>query len=162
MTGISLNVNRQKLIDQLTAKRTEIVEDYAKQREHLQGLLDALKTDAGGWADYHKAVAAGLEDGSLRYTDSGKIQATQRDGLVPVKPNSTARSHRRGMAMTRADIEHNLELLEDGGYYFRQDVAPIDAALRILELSDDEVIQIAGSDYDRVLSTGGRNWHWEV
>lgn len=157
--SISLTVDRQKLITQLTNKRAEIIADYETNRVKLQAQLDGLATSIDGWTTYHQEVIDGLANGSYKYTESGKLSVTDRRHTLPVKPSTTTQRGRWGG--TRSDLERALEYLVEDGYYWKTDVEPYTAALALLDLSDDEKIEINGSDYQGLLSRPGtRNWNW--
>lgn len=161
--SISLTVNRQKLIDQITAKVEEIKADYQKQRDDLTALLAGIDTSSTGWAEYHTAVAAGLTGGTLKVGENGKILTVPgQNGVIPTKPNSKTRSFGGiGKASaTKANVEYWLTCVAESGPYYNRDVHPYESALVLLGLSDDEKIEINGGDYNSLLSYSGRNWNW--
>jgi hypothetical protein len=157
--GMNLTVNRQKLIDQLTAKRAEIIAHYDTQITKLTERLESFKNSNEAWADYYAQVSQGLAAGTLKMSDTGKIVASERGGVVPDKPN--AKSPRNRWHGSRADIEKSLTYVQEGGYYRSQDLQGYDSALQLLELSDDESIVIDGADYNGLLSRGFRRWNWD-
>ncbi len=159
--SISLTVNRQKLIDQLKAKRTATVAYYDDQLQKLQKALTDLATGPEAWASYHRTIAEGLTDGTLRYSDGGKLVATRKGDPVPVKPNAKPTGGR--WHGTRHEIEQGINYVGPDGYYRQQDLHPIDAALTLLDLSDEENIEINGADYNLLLSRQvGRNFRWNA
>lgn len=155
--GMSLTVNRVKLLEQLTARRDEINAYYDAEKGKLQAALDAMNTSSAAWAEYHRLISEGLAKGDYVY-DNGKIRpAVPANFRLPDKPGSkdTARFG------PRQQVENYLAQIDS--YYRQHDVAPYDAAIAILELSDDETISIEGSNYDRMLSAPiGRNFRWDM
>lgn len=166
--GMSLTVNRVKLLEQLTARRDEINAYYDAEKGKLQAALDAMNTSSAAWAEYHRLISEGLAKGDYVY-DNGKIRpavpanfrlrksANDEHVSLPDKPGSkdTARFG------PRQQVENYLAQIDS--YYRQHDVAPYDAAIAILELSDDVTISIEGSNYDRMLSAPiGRNFRWDM
>jgi len=158
--GMSLSVNREKLLAQLTEKLDKIDKFYDDEKVKLEAALTALTTGKDAWANYHREIAECLDNGDYVY-DNGRIKvARDRHGRqatgkpLPDKPDSKQANNYGN----RQQIENNLEWLEQ---YRQRDLEPVRAAISILNLSEDESITIEGSDYDRLLSQSvGRNFAW--
>lgn len=157
--GMSLTVNREKLLAQLTTKLDSINAFYDSEKAKLDQALAALTTGKDAWVTYHRLIAEGIENGDYFY-DNGRIKPVKTDRgrtagkPLPDRPDSK-QVNRYG---NRGEIEQNLQWLEN---YRERDLEPVRAAISILNLSDDETITIEGSDYDRLLSTAvGRHFHW--
>lgn len=162
--SISLTVNRQKLIEQLQGKMQAIEEYYVASAAKLDEIKQRLLDSSGGWADYYEKVTDGLRDGTLVVED-GKIKgALNGNGRsrnpVPEKPNARTVSWGRSYGFNTAeDVQREIEQLDN---YKERDLAPYKAALALLALSEDETIQINGSDYNGLLSSSvGRNFWWD-
>lgn len=164
--GMSLTVDRLRLLEQLRTRRDEINAYYDGERTKLQAALDSLNTSAKAWAEYHRLISEGLTKGDYTY-DNGRIRSTvpasagQRkspdDTHVPLPDKPGSRTTSFG---PRQHIETNLEQLDS--HYRAHDLRPYESAIAILELSDDDKITIEGSDYDRLLSRSvGRNFDWQ-
>lgn len=164
--GMSLTVDRVKLLEQLKARRNEVNAYYDGEKAKLQATLDAMNTSSSAWAEYHRLLAEGLAKGDYVY-DNGKVrpavpanyrlrQSPDHEHVpLPDKPGSNA----PGRFGPRQEVENNLAQID--AYYRERDVAPFGAAIAILDLSDDEKITIEGSDYDRLLSAPiSRNFRW--
>lgn len=165
--GMSLSVNRVKLLEQLTVRRDEINAYYDDQKGKLQAALDEMNTSSAAWAEYHRLISVGLANGDYVY-DNGKIRPavpanyrqrkTPTDEHVPLpdKPGSKT-GDKWG---PRQGIE--AALLRIDSYYRAHDLAPYEAAIAMLTLSDDDTTTIEGSNYDRMLSAPiGRDFPWD-
>jgi hypothetical protein len=158
--GISVNVRRDKLIAQLNLKLEEVKADYVAQREKLNADLASLNADKDAWIAYHNEVAAALTDGTARYTDSGKLSPATRGGVIPVRPNTKAPGWRNGGG-TKEDILRALEFVEEGSYYWNNDVRPYQDATALLEMSDEDTVNVEDSGLSHLLTRQvGRNWNW--
>jgi hypothetical protein len=143
-SNLTLNVNREKLVAELEAKRTELTDAYDAQIKAFADQIENLTNSGEAWAEYHDTISAGLREGHFVYGENGRIATTdKRSHPLPEKPNSA-----RGTG--------NRQVLEQNQRYAGQNkkraLQPIDAALRLLRLSDAETIEIDSANYNGLLS----------
>jgi hypothetical protein len=158
---MSMTVNREKLVEALTTKRDEVKEKLQAKVDEAQTKLDAAK-ESNDVVAFLEKITELVRDGKVEVYDYNGRQksshgrqevlvgmvSTQRgiDGLERVIPDPPSREHETsGIASLTQQLEREKILLDKA-------ITPYNAALQLLEMSDEESVGIPASEYQRLLA----------
>lgn len=157
MTDMTLTLPKADLLNELNARLTEIDNTvYAEEIKEIKAALKNVITSATvtkALVKYHKDIAKGLDDGSITLSTSGRLQnapAKPATGSILV-PQSVRRLYGYGRSeyTTEEDLKTQLAHYEKNVAQYKK---PVEAAIKLLNLSTDTEVVIKSADYQALLS----------
>jgi hypothetical protein len=153
----TLNLRKEDLRAKLVERVEEIKAYFDGKRDEIQEVIDeraAATDDKTMHAEFYETLAAGLRDGSITLSTTGKLRG------APPKPGTKAAGGRR----SRGDWNYySTEQLESRkGQYDaaeKDEIKPVQTAIDLLDLATDETVEIDTTDYHNLLN-GNRHRHW--
>lgn len=160
MTGMNLTLKKSDLLQELEAKRTEVLTTgpYARDIEALEEFVRVAVTEADlktNLVAYYKDLAEGLVDGRYEVNPKGTLKST--NGVpVPAKPKVGGPSGTELRRLQRRYYVHNKEDAERQLEYVKEQrdrhLKPLDSAIKLLKMSTDTKVTIDGGDYQKLLA----------
>jgi hypothetical protein len=150
---------REGLIERLVQRRTEVEAEFAGAVTDIEAELERRETavsDTEEWAKYHDEMAAGFRDGSITLSRTGRPRASHR-GNMPAKPGvrSTVRSKGdRAENLRWYNADGLRQQIENIKRYEAEVVAPINAAIDLLNLATGETVEVDLDSYSPLLTPG--------
>lgn len=158
----TLKLPKNELIARLEARKAEIAAEYKEAEDSTRAELlrrSTLVSDAEAHADYYEMIATGLRDGTFA-VNNGKITTTRKGDKVPPRPGTKGsavelmRGIRGGGSRFSyyADSQLTEKIERQWPAQLAEELKPIDAAIDLLNLATDEVVEVDGANYTGMLS----------
>lgn len=141
MISLTLNVNREQVITELTTRRADIATAYDTKIEQGRALLDNIDgPEDERVAAYYEKLAAGLRDGTYKFSvQHQRVQTADGSQWLEQTPR---RLHKQTIEQAIDEAEGWRDEALEG----------LDETLALLNMSTDDTVQVQGEQYQKALS----------
>lgn len=142
VTGYSLTVNRERLLELLNKRRDEIDSFYDEKVKAVTDRLDRAKDPNKAWAEYYSEMAKRVKDGTLVRDDS----RPRGEKWVPA-PGAPAQPELPQPENVET-LTTEVNLLNERRTNYKR---PYDTAISMLEIAVGDEVEIPTSEYENLL-----------
>lgn len=143
--GLTITIKRASLLTTLREKRQSLETEWDSEIARLTSARDNIPKAAAAIADWYVAIGSMIAAGEARTNARGEVIATNPDVKdVPERPPATS---------NRDEKAHLANQVEQAMLARQHSLASLDAAIKLLDLADNDELSVAVSEYENLLAT---------